>query len=83
MTAITAPLNHQNIDNNPERISKLKPFINNYNWKDIEFPSHSRDWKKLNKIIRQLLLISYMYHVILTKYDLCTYQNTIINVINR
>ena len=27
-------------------ISKLRPFINNYNWKDIEFPSHSKDWRK-------------------------------------
>ena len=32
--AIIAALNHQNIDHHPERISKLKPFINNYNWKD-------------------------------------------------
>ena len=45
--AITAALNYQNIDHHPERISKLKPFINNYNWKDIEFPSHSKDWRKL------------------------------------
>ena len=36
--AITVALNHQNIDRNPERISKIKPIINNYNWKDIEFP---------------------------------------------
>ena len=28
--AITALLNYQNINHNPERISKLKPFINNY-----------------------------------------------------
>ena len=41
--AITAALNHQNIDHHPERISKLKPFINNYNWKDIEFLSRSKD----------------------------------------
>ena len=27
-------------------MSKLKPFINNYNSKDIEFPSHSKDWRK-------------------------------------
>ena len=27
--AIIAALNHQNIDHHPERISKLKPFINN------------------------------------------------------
>ena len=44
--AIIAALKYQNIDHNPERISKLKPFINNYNWKDIEFPSHSKDWRK-------------------------------------
>ena len=44
--AITAALNYQNIDHHPERISKLKPFINNYNWKDIEFPSHLKDWRK-------------------------------------
>ena len=37
--AITAALNYQNINSHPERISKLKPFINNYNWKDIELPS--------------------------------------------
>ena len=44
--AITASMNHQNINHNPERISKLESFINNYNWKDIEFPSHSKDWRK-------------------------------------
>ena len=44
--AIIAALNYHNIDNHPERIPKLKPFINNYNWKDIEFPAHSKDWRK-------------------------------------
>ena len=44
--AITAALNHYNIDHHPERISKLRPFINNCNWKDIEFPSYSKDWIK-------------------------------------
>ena len=39
--AITALLNHQNINHNPERISKLKPFINNYNWKDTQ-----NNWRK-------------------------------------
>ena len=32
--AITAALNYQNINCHPERISKLRPFVNNYNWKD-------------------------------------------------
>ena len=44
--AITNALNYQNINHHPETISKLKPFVNNYNWKDIEFPSHSKDWRK-------------------------------------
>ena len=44
--AITAGLNYKNIDCHPERISKIKPFINNYNWKNIEFPSNSKDWRK-------------------------------------
>ena len=44
--AIIAALNHHNINNHPETISKLKPFIDNYNWKDIEFPSISKDWRK-------------------------------------
>ena len=47
--AIAAALNYQNIDRNPERISKLKLFINNYNWKDIEFPSRSKDWRKFEQ----------------------------------
>ena len=38
-----AALPHQEFRRNPQRISKLKPFIDNYNWKDIEFPSHSKD----------------------------------------
>ena len=44
--AITAALNHKKIRNNPEKISNLKPFIDQYKWKDIEFLSHSKDWKK-------------------------------------
>ena len=44
--AITAALNHHNIKDHPERISKLRPFINKYNWKDIEYPSHSKDSRK-------------------------------------
>ena len=41
--SITAALNHQNIENHPERLSNLMPFIDQYNWKGIEFLSHSKD----------------------------------------
>ena len=45
--AITVALNHEQINNNPEILSKIKPFIGKYNWKDIEFPSNKKDWKKI------------------------------------
>ena len=47
--AITAALNYQNIDSHPEITSKFKPFINNYNQKDVEFPSHSKGWRKFEQ----------------------------------
>ena len=41
----------------------LKPFINNYNWKDIEFSAHSKDWRKFecnNKTIAwNILFVPY------------------------
>ena len=39
-------MNYQNIKKNPQRISKIKSFIDQYNWKEIDFPSHQKDWKK-------------------------------------
>ena len=33
--AIITALNHQNVNQHLERFSKLKPFINNYKWKEI------------------------------------------------
>ena len=47
--SITVALNHQNIENHPERISNIKPFINQYNWKDIDFPAGIKDWKKFER----------------------------------
>ena len=44
--ASTVALNYQNIKNNPEKISKIERFIDQYNWKEINFPSHNKDWKK-------------------------------------
>ena len=43
--ALTVPLNYQNIKKYSQRISKIKPFINQYDWKEINFPSHKEDWK--------------------------------------
>ena len=50
----TLALNFDNIKKDPQRISKIKPFIDNYNWNDINFPSTKKDWNKFeinNKIV--------------------------------
>ena len=41
--ALTVALNQNQIKSNPERISKIKPFIDHYNWKERDFQSHSKD----------------------------------------
>ena len=43
--SVTIALNHQKIKNNPERISKIKPFIDQYNWNNINFPPQQQDYK--------------------------------------
>ena len=60
--AVTLALNLDKIRKNPQRISKIKPFINQYNWKDIDFPATSKDWKKFelnNEIALNILYIPY------------------------
>ena len=49
MYAITVVLNHQEISCHPERISKIKQFLNNYNWKNIDFPSQRNDWERFER----------------------------------
>ena len=36
--ATAAALNHEKIKKDPQKISKNKPFIDQYNWEEIEFP---------------------------------------------
>ena len=43
--AVTVALNHDKINKHPQRVSKIKPFIDQYNWNDIDFPSTSKYWK--------------------------------------
>ena len=45
--AVTIALNRDKINKHPQRISEIKPFIDQYNWNNIDFPSTSKDWKKL------------------------------------
>ena len=43
---VTIALNYDRIENHPESVSKVKPFINQYDWSEIYFPSNANDWKK-------------------------------------
>ena len=54
--ALTVALTHQNIENNPQRISKIEPFIHKHNCKGIYFPSHSKDWKKFDQSNKTIAL---------------------------
>ena len=42
--AIAVALNHQKIENHPERISNVKPFTDQYNWRGIDFTAGIKDW---------------------------------------
>ena len=60
--AVTLALNIDKINDHPERISKIKPFIEKYNWEDIDFPSTSKDWKKFELNNEVALNILYVPH---------------------
>ena len=47
--AIIPALNYQNINHNLERISNLKPFIDNYNWENIDFQAGRKDYSAFEK----------------------------------
>ena len=42
---LTVALNYSNIKKEPLRKSKIKTFIDQFVWKEIDFPSHKKDWK--------------------------------------
>ena len=71
-------MNYEQVGYHPERISKIKPFIVKYDWKEINFPSQGKDWKKSeskNKSIAlNILYVPYntekIRHAYKSKYNL-------------
>ena len=60
--AVTLALNLDKIKKDPQRVSKIKPYIEKYNWKGIDFPSPSKDWKKFqcnNEVALNILYVPY------------------------
>ena len=54
---MTVALNHERIKNHPEIISNLKPFIDQYKWKGIEFPSQPKHWENFEQNNKTIVLI--------------------------
>ena len=75
--AVTLELNHDKIDRNSQRISKIRPFIDQYNWKDIDFPATSKDWKKFEQNNESIALNILYCLIIVEKYILHTNRNII------
>ena len=53
---MTVVLNDQEIENHPERISNIKPVIDKYNRKGIDFPAGIKDWKKFEENNKEVAL---------------------------
>ena len=49
-----------NAKNNSERISKINPFIEQLDWKEIDFPSHKKDWEKF-KLNNKSIALNVLY----------------------
>ena len=47
--AVTVAVNYGEIESHPERVSNIKPFINKYKWRGINYPSKMDDWKMFEK----------------------------------
>ena len=46
---MTVALSYGEIKWNPEIVSNIKPFINKYNWKGINYPTKIDEWKIFEK----------------------------------
>ena len=87
--ALTVALSYEQIKKSSQRISKIKPFFDKYNWKEIDFPSHSKDWKKFesnNKsIVLNILYVSHntekTRHAYKSKYNLNSENQVVLLII--
>ena len=82
--AFTIALNYNEIGSHHQRVNKVKSFIDQYNWKDINFPSHVDDWKKF-ELNNKSIALNVLYvpgeknirHAYKSKYNL-TRENQVI-----
>ena len=84
--ALTVALNYEKIKEDHQRITKIKPFVDQYNWNEINFLPTGNDWKKFESSNKSIALnILYaphnttkkICHVYKSKYNL-THENQVI-----
>ena len=72
--AVTVALKNEQIKKSPQRISNIKPFIDQYNWKEINFPSQKQDCKKF-ELNNKSIALNILYVPYNTKEIRCAYQS--------
>ena len=61
--ALTVALNYGKIKNHSERTKNIEPFIDQYNWDEINFPSDQKDWKECESNNRSIAVnVLYVPH---------------------
>ena len=58
--ALTVALSHKQIKKDPQRLSKVEPFIDQCSWKEINFPSQKESWKKF-ELNNKLIALNVLY----------------------
>ena len=58
--AITAGLNYEQIKSHAERLSNIKLFIDQYNWKEIDFSSHKNN-RKMFELNNKSIAVNVLY----------------------
>ena len=72
--AITLALNFDKISNHLERVAKLKSFIDNYNWNNINFPSNRKDWNRF-EVNNENIALNILYVPFKTRKIEITYKS--------
>ena len=88
--SVTVALNYDDIGNHHQRVNKVKPFLDKYDWSEINFPSHVGDWKKF-ELNNKSIALNVLYvpegekttrHAYKSKYNLACENQVILLMIS-
>ena len=72
--ATTLALNFDRVTNHPERVTKVKSFIDKYNWNDINLPTIRKDWNRF-EVNNKNVALNILYVPFNTKIIEITYKS--------